>query len=281
LEQSSSAHSIVEKYTAIGGFFPHGWSGITSAFLIVIFSFGGIELIGLTLSEVKDTQKALPKVLKGLIVRICFFYVLPILVICGLIPWNEVGAGQSPFVTVLSAVGLSQGAHIMNFIMLTAVISAANSGVYATSRMLYSLASDGEAPRLFTRLSGQGVPIYSLVASSFCLLIGACVAFIAPEHVFQILMSIPGFAVLVMWITICLAQLKLRKANQTIAKSSPFWTVLTMIALGSILVSTMINTKNIANTLLCVSVMIVLLICSYFVEKKKERLPIEGQKIAS
>jgi amino acid transporter, AAT family len=276
--QTSSFPALVDRYTAHGGFFPHGWAGISAAFLVVIFSFGGSELIGLTLPEAKSDPQTLPRLLRGLIAQISFFYVFPLLVICGLIPWNEVGTGQSPFVTVLTAVGLEQGAHIMNFIMLTAVVSAANSGIYAASRTLYSLASDGEAPRLFTRLSKQSVPIYSLIASSFCLFIGVWVAFIAPEDVFRILMSIPGFSVLLMWATICLAYLKLGKNRQTTTKYRPFWVGLTVIALSIIFISTAINKANLISTLSYLVIVLILFFSSRFSKENSNHLPIENNK---
>ncbi|MFC4545887.1 amino acid permease [Paenactinomyces guangxiensis] len=257
----------LQHYTSHGGFFPMGWTGVFSSLLIVIFSYGGTELIGLTLREAKDMERVLPKIIRGVVWRVCLFYVLPILVICGLLPWNEIGDHGSPFVQVLSSVGLKGAAHVMNLVLLTAVVSAANSGMYATSRMLYSLAKDGEAPSVFTRLSKKGVPSYGLLVSGISLFIGSWAAFMTPEHVFQYLMGIPGFTVLFVWITICLAQLKVRSkypvtpSYQT--RFYPYATIFAVVSLSVILGMVLLNIKNITSSIISLSVILVLFLLSY------------------
>ncbi|SEN17020.1 amino acid permease [Lihuaxuella thermophila] len=263
-----------EHYTSHGGFFPLGLAGVFSSLLIVIFSYGGTEMIGLTIRETKDAQHVMPKIVRGVIVRVCLFYVLPLLVICGLMPWNEIGAHGSPFVQVLSGIGLKGAAHIMNFVMLTALVSAANSGMYATSRMLYSMAEAGEAPSLFSRLSGNGVPFFSLLMSSVFLFLGALVAYLTPEHVFQYLMGIPGFTVLMMWITICLAQLKLRKKYPVSpVYQSPYYpyaTIFTTVSLVVILFAMLFDAKNLISSSVAVGVVVVLFLLSWLQPKKDE-----------
>ena len=122
-----------------------------SAFLVVMFSYGGAELIGVAVTETKDSERVLPKIVKGTVWRVIIFYVLPILIICGIIPWNQVSGEESPFVQVFSYSGLPGAAHIMNFVLLTAVLSAANSGIYATSRLLFTMSQTGEAPKTFLK----------------------------------------------------------------------------------------------------------------------------------
>ncbi|GAA3321418.1 hypothetical protein GCM10020331_037190 [Ectobacillus funiculus] len=200
------------NYISHGGFLPKGWGGVFfAALLIVVFSFGGSELIGLTVTEMKHMEQTLPKVIKGTMFRVILFYTLPILVICGLIPWNEIGTQGSPFVQVFSATGLQGVAHIMNFVLLTALLSAANSGMYATSRVLYSLAQNQEAPALFSFVTKRGVPIWGIIVSGIALLIGSFYRLSYTRACFSYLMSIPGFTILFIWTSICLAQLKLRK----------------------------------------------------------------------
>ncbi|TKJ90661.1 amino acid permease [Paenibacillus sp. PK4536] len=201
----------LSNFTAHGGFFPNGWTAIISALLVVMFSYGGSELIGLTLTETENADKILPKVVKSFILRVVLFYTLPILIICGLIPWNQLSDQTSPFVQVLSSTGLQGAAHIMNFILITAVLSAANSGIYGATRMLHSLATNNEAPKALAKTSSKGVPINSLILCAVVLLGGAMLAYVAQDQVFGILLAVPGFVVLLVWISICLAQLKLRK----------------------------------------------------------------------
>lgn len=202
--------SSLSNYTAHGGFFPHGLGGTFSAFLVVMFSYGGAELIGVSVTETKDSQRVLPKIIKGTVWRVIIFYVLPILIICGIVPWDQVSSKESPFVQVFGFSGLPGAAHVMNFVLLTAVLSAANSGIYATSRTLFTMSQTGEAPKAFLKTSKQGVPLNGILLTTICILVGVFLAYMTPDQVISYLMTIPGFTVLLIWIGICLAQLKLR-----------------------------------------------------------------------
>jgi amino acid transporter, AAT family len=267
----SNETNYLQNYVQNEGFFPKGWSGVFSALLIVIFSYGGTELIGLTLSETKDAEKVLPKVIKGVIWRIILFYTLPILIICGLIPWDEIGSQASPFVQVLSAVGFDGAAHIMNFVLITAVLSAANSGIYGCTRMMYSLAAEGEAPKLFSYVSKNGVPLYSVIFSAIILIGGTFVAYFTPDKVFGYLMAIPGFTVSLVWISICLAQVKLRKTYTNVPSFKvwgfPYVTSFTAIALSVSCVAFAFSEQNHASMLVCLGMLIILILCSVFRKK--------------
>jgi amino acid transporter, AAT family len=268
----SNETDYMQNYVQHQGFFPNGWSGVFSALLIVIFSYGGTELIGLTLSETQEAEKVLPKVIKGVIWRIVLFYTLPILIICGLIPWNEIGNQASPFVQVLSTVGFNGSAHLMNFVLITAVLSAANSGIYGCTRMLHSLAAEGEAPKLFSFVSKNGVPLYSVIFSSIILIGGTFVAYFSPDRVFGYLMAIPGFTVSLVWISICLAQLKLRK-TYTLSPHFKVWgfpyiTSFTAIALMISCVAFAMSEQNRVSMLVCLGILTTLIICSALAKKK-------------
>ena len=260
------------NYISHGGFLPKGWGGVFAALLIVVFSFGGSELIGLTVTEMKHMEQTLPKVIKGTMFRVILFYTLPILVICGLIPWNEIGTQGSPFVQVFSATGLQGVAHIMNFVLLTALLSAANSGMYATSRVLYSLAQNQEAPALFSFVTKRGVPIWGIIVSGIALFIGSLIAFLTPEHVFSYLMSIPGFTILFIWTSICLAQLKLRKQYPSMPYFRlwlfPYSTLFAAAALATIFFF-FLFTGNIINSIICISILVLLSLLSVLVGRKK------------
>lgn len=270
----SNDTNYMQNYIQYDGFFPHGWSGVFSALLIVIFSYGGSELIGLTLTETKDAEKVLPKVIKGVIWRIVIFYTLPILIICGLIPWNEIGNQASPFVQVLSTVGFNGSAHIMNFVLITAVLSAANSGIYGCTRMLFSLASEGEAPKLFSHVSKNGVPLYGVILSAVILVGGTFVAYFSPDRVFGYLMAIPGFTVSLVWISICLAQLKLRKTYSTMPHFKvwgfPYITSFTAIALIISCVAFAFSEQNRVSIFVCISILIFLILGAILVDKKDQ-----------
>jgi amino acid transporter, AAT family len=201
---ANAAHNLLGH----GGFFPHGMGGVLSAMLIVMFSFGGIEMIGMTLGETVDPERTIPKAARGVIVRVLLFYILPILVIVSLVPWNTLGFTQSPFVTVFSEIGIPYVGGIMNFVLLTAVLSAVNTGMYAASRMLYTQAMHGSAPKFFAGLSRGKVPIRALLFSTIFLYVGVIIAVFAKGHTFDYLMVFPSFAVMTVWSLLILAHLK-------------------------------------------------------------------------
>lgn len=267
---------FLHNYTAYGGFIPNGWTSIFSALLIVMFSYGGSELIGLTLTEAQDAEKVLPKVVKGFILRVILFYSLPILIICGLIPWNQLDEHTSPFVQVLTSSGLQGAAHIMNFILITAVLSAANSGIYGATRMLHSLAKDGEAPQSLARISAKGVPVNSLKLCAVILFLGSMIAYVAQERVFTLLMAVPGFVVVFVWITICLTQLKLRKSYPVQPGFKvwgyPYLTIITTLCLAVIAVTFLFDAGNRISIGVCIGVMILLSIWA-IVRFKSRQIP--------
>lgn len=256
----------MDNYTAHGGFFPGGWSAIFSAMLVVTFSYGGSELIGLTLTETQNADKVLPKVVKNFILRVVLFYTLPILVICGLTPWDQLDKHTSPFVQVLASTGLQGSAHIMNFILVTAVLSAANSGIYGATRMLHSMAVSGEAPKTFARISAKGVPVNSLKLCAVVLLVGSMLAYVAQERLFGLLMAVPGFVVLLVWITICLSQLKLRQSYPTVPSFKlwgfPYVTGLAVCCLAVIACLFLVDEQNRISIGVCLAFLLFLIVWS-------------------
>ena len=270
----SNQSNYLQNFTEHGGFFPKGWMSIFSALLIVMFSYGGSELIGLTVTEVKDADRILPKVIKSFIWRIILFYTLPILVICGLIPWDKISDHSSPFVQVLSMTGLQGSAHLMNFILITAVLSAANSGIYGCTRMLHSLAVEGEAPKSFSYVTNKGVPLYSLMLSAVVLIGGSMIAYVAQDQVFMLLMAVPGFVVSLVWISICLAQLKLRKTYPKNPSFKlwgfPYITAITVVILSFISVIFVFNVQNRVSIITSLVVLAVLVAISFLKFKNLE-----------
>ncbi|MED0661290.1 amino acid permease [Bacillus smithii] len=265
--------STLSNYTAHGGFFPHGLGGTFSAFLVVMFSYGGAELIGVSVTETKDSQRVLPKIIKGTVWRVIIFYVLPILIICGIVPWDQVSSKESPFVQVFGFSGLPGAAHVMNFVLLTAVLSAANSGIYATSRTLFTMSQTGEAPKAFLKTSKQGVPLNGILLTTICILVGVFLAYMTPDQVISYLMTIPGFTVLLIWIGICLAQLKLRPqySEKPVfqVKGFPYTTIIAAICLSFIFLAFIFNKQNIIGTIVCLVIVAVLILLSFTVKSKR------------
>lgn len=263
----ADAPSLTQNFTEHGGFFPQGFTAIFSGLLVVMFSYGGSELIGLTLTEAQDAEKVLPRVVKNFILRVILFYTLPILIICGLIPWDQLDGHTSPFVQVLASIGLKGSAHVMNFILITAVLSAANSGIYGATRMLHSMASQGEAPAALARTSRKGVPLNSLKLCAVILGVGAMLAYFYQDSLFRILMAVPGFVVLLVWISICLAQLKLRKSYPKEPGFKvwgyPYITIITIGCLAVIASLFLVDAQNRVSIGTCLAVVVLLAVWSF------------------
>ncbi|WP_442598576.1 amino acid permease [Neobacillus sp. D3-1R] len=268
----SSIQDPISNYTGHGGFFPNGMGGVLSAFLVVMFSYGGAELIGVAITETKDAERVLSKVIKGTVWRVILFYVLPILIICGIIPWDQVSGQESPFVQVFSIAGIPGAADVMNFVLITAVLSAANSGIYATSRTLFSMSQNGEAPRAFLKITKKGIPLNGIVITTLLILLGVFLAYMIPNQVIGYLMAIPGFTVILIWLSICLAQLKLRPLYKEKPvfqlKWFPYTTIIAILSLGLIFLAFLFNKNNVIGTIVCLVVVTVLTGLSFVFKKK-------------
>lgn len=194
-----------------GGFFPNGIEGMLMSLAPVLFSFGGIELIGITAGEAENPDKTIPRAINQVIYRILIFYVGTMVVLMTLWPWNEVGKDASPFVQIFESAGFPATASILNFVVLTAAVSVYNSAIYSNSRMLYGLAKSNNAPKFFERLSKRGVPVNGILVSSAITLLAAVLNWLLPDEVFMYMMSIVTGAVVISWAMIVLTHLKFRK----------------------------------------------------------------------
>jgi AAT family amino acid transporter/aromatic amino acid transport protein AroP len=215
---------------ANGGFLPNGWWGMGLATAVVMFSFGGIELIGITAGEAENPDRTIPRAINQVIWRILIFYVGTMIVLMALWPWNKVGMEASPFVQIFENVGIPAAAHILNFVVLTAAISVYNSAIYSNSRMLYGLAKKGEAPQIFTRLSARGVPVIGILVSSGCTLVVVALNYFLEGHVFMYLMTIATCAAVISWVVICITHLKFRALCAAQHKDTRFKALLYPVA---------------------------------------------------
>ncbi|MBR6712214.1 MAG: amino acid permease [Selenomonadaceae bacterium] len=194
-----------------GGFFPNGTEGFIMSLAPVLFSFGGIELIGIAAGEAENPDKTIPRAINQVIYRILIFYVGTMIVLMTLWPWNLVGKEASPFVQIFSNAGFPSTANILNFVVLTAAVSVYNSAIYSNSRMLYGLAKSNNAPKFFKRLSRRGVPVNGILVSSGITLLAAVLNYLLPDEVFMYMMSIVTGAVVISWGLIVMTHLKFRK----------------------------------------------------------------------
>ncbi|MGO3886115.1 MAG: amino acid permease [Mycetocola sp.] len=223
-----------------GGFAPNGLLGFIACFAIVMFAFGGVEVIGITAGESEDPRRVIPQAINTVPVRILLFYVLTLAVIMMIVPWDQIGVSESPFVTIFTQLGIPAAAHILNAVVITAALSAINSDIFGAGRMMFGLAAQGHAPRSFARLSRSGVPWMTVAVMMGALSVGAVVNAVLPDGVFAIVASIATFATVWTWVMILLTHAAMRRElRRTGAPASEFpipgWPWLPALALSFIL----------------------------------------------
>ncbi|NNA52494.1 amino acid permease [Pseudomonas lactis] len=213
---------------AHGGFMPNGIGGLIASFAVVMFAFGGIEIIGITAGEAKDPQRVIPKAINAVPLRILLFYVLTLFVLMAIYPWPQIGSQGSPFVQIFSNLGIGSAATILNIVVISAAVSAINSDIFGAGRMMYGLAQQGQAPKGFAQLSKQGVPWMTVVVMGAALLGGVVLNYLIPENVFLLIASIATFATVWVWLMILFTQVAMRRSmtKAQVAELKfpvPFW----------------------------------------------------------
>lgn len=211
-----------------GGFFTGGIKGFFFSMSIIVGSYEGIELLGISAGEVENPKEAVVKSVKSVLFRILIFYVGAIFVIVTIYPWNQLSSLGSPFVTTFAKVGITAAASIINFVVLTAALSGANSGIYSSSRMLFKLAHEGDAPKMFGHLSKHIVPSKAIMGISSGIFLGFVLNVFASqfskstEDLFVIVFSSSVLPGMIPWFVILLAELRFRKHNPELLKNHPF-----------------------------------------------------------
>ena len=213
---------------AHGGFFTGGVKGFLFALSIVVGSYQGIELLGITAGEAANPKKAIVASVKSIVWRILIFYLGAIFVIVAIFPWNQLATVGSPFVETFSKVGITGAAGIINFVVLTAAMSGTNSGIYSASRMLYKLSQEGKVPKIFGKLSSHRVPSVAILTISFGILLGIILNIFLSSfkggavNLFVLVYSSSVLPGMVPWFVILLSELRFRRANPEIIQNHPF-----------------------------------------------------------
>ncbi|MED4403367.1 amino acid permease [Metabacillus fastidiosus] len=205
-----------------GGFFTGGWQGFFFALSLVVGAYQGVELLGITAGEAKNPQKTLTKAIQSIIWRVLIFYIGAIFVIVTVYPWDELNSIGSPFVATFAKIGITAAAGIINFVVITAAMSGCNSGIYSAGRMLYTLGMNGQAPRFFTKLSHNGVPLIGTIGVMAGLAIGVVLSYIAPENLFVYVYSASVLPGMIPWFVILISQVSFRKMKGEQMKDHPF-----------------------------------------------------------
>ena len=216
--------------TNYGGFLPNGWHGVWMALVFVIFSYVGTEVVAVTAGEAKNPEVALPRAVRAMSARLIIFYLGAVLVLVTIVPWNQIQPGgdvtASPFVRVFQLIGIPAAAHIVNFVVITAAASSMNCNLYLASRMIFSVARSGYAPKAWGRVSSNGTPVTALLVSAVGLALAMIVSIIYPGSAYVYLFGISLFGGLYAWLMVFVTHLFFRRARQ------PAWQPLRM--LGSV-----------------------------------------------
>lgn len=214
LSGQGDGQASIENLWRHGGFFPNGLKGFVVSLAVIMFSFGGLELVGIAAAEAENPRKTIPLAVNQVVYRILIFYVGLLAVLLALHPWNQVADGGSPIVQIFASLGQNTTAHIFNVVVLTAALSVYNSGVYCNSRMLYGLASQGNAPRALRRVDRRGVPFVAIGVSALVTAVCVVLNYAFPKDAFQMLLALVVASLVLNWALISATSLRFRAARE-------------------------------------------------------------------
>jgi amino acid transporter, AAT family len=233
------------NYTAYGGFLPGGWSGVALGVTMAIFSYLGLEIMAATAGEAANPETAVPQALRRTLVTLVIFYLGGLGIVVGIVPWNRIDLGKSPFVRVFETAGIPAAGHIMNFVVLSAALSAATCNVYFTSRLLFSLARGGYAPSALGRLNKQGMPVSAVLVSSVGMVAALILSQLFKNTAFLFMIGVAFFGGPFVWIMTLATHLRFRRAMSRdqrqilrIAPAGPWSSLFGLVALAAVLIST-------------------------------------------
>lgn len=227
-----------------GGVFPNGLLPMLLIIQGVVFAYASVELVGVTAGETENPEKIMPKAINSIMWRVGIFYVGSVLLLSMLLPWNKYTSGESPFVTVLSNIGIPAAGGVMNLVVLTAAMSSLNSGLYSTGRILRSMAMSGSAPKFTGNMSRSQVPYGGILLTSGVCVLGVGLNFVVPEDAFEIVLNFAAIGILATWgmIMVCHLVFWRKTENGELTRpsyrlpGSPWTELVTLAFLASVLV---------------------------------------------
>lgn len=277
LSGQGGPEATVTNLWAQGGFFPNGVNGLVMAMAVIMFSFGGLELVGITAAEADNPETSIPRATNQVIYRILIFYIGSLAILLSLYPWGKVVEGGSPFVMIFHELDSNIVATILNIVVLTAALSVYNSCVYCNSRMLYGLAKQGNGPKALLTVDRRGVPVIAIGISAAATALCVLINYLIPGKAFELLMALVVSALVINWAMISLAHLKFRQSKeregiQTKFKALfyPLGNYICLLFLAGILVI-MYMTPGIQISVLLIPVWLAVLGIGYAVKQKKQR----------
>lgn len=260
-----------------GGMFPNGMGGFLAGFQIAIFAFTGVELVGTAAAETKDPEKNLPKAINSIPFRVILFYVFALIIVMSVTPWRSIVPEKSPFVELFLMAGIPTAAIVMNLVVLSSVMSSMNSGIFSTSRMLFGLAKDEQAPSFFAKLSRAAVPSNGLVFSCVLIMSGALLYYFVPNSLtaYTYVTTISVILFICVWIVILASYIRYRKLHPELHAKSTFKMpggvvmAYVVIAFFTFTVAILALDKDTLMSLQVAPIWLAILAIGYFVLKKK------------
>jgi L-asparagine transporter-like permease len=230
------------NYTAFGGFLPRGIGGVWNAVIIAVFSYFSIEMIAVAAGEAAHPELAVRRAFRSTVARLILFYMLTLALMLAIIPWTRAGSTQSPFVLVMQISRLPAAAGVMNFVVLIAALSAMNSQLYITARMMFSLSRAGHAPRSLGQLSKRGVPLNALLVSTLGIALAMVLTVISPGSAFLTMLGISAFGAMFTWMMIFVTHLFFRRRSANATASFRMWGYPATTLLGAALMAALLAT---------------------------------------
>lgn len=262
----------LDNLVKYGSFFHNGAWGFLQSFQMVVFAFVGIEIVGLTASETAQPEKDIPRAINTLPLRIGLFYVGSMIVIMAIYPWQEVKTSSSPFVQVFRALGVLGAAGIINFVVLTAAVSATNSCIFSTSRSLYFLANNKSAPQKLAKLNRRAVPQNALLFLTLVLLAVVLLNYLMPKNVFAIVSTVSTINFVIIWLMIMWAHLRYRQKSQAALFKMPGYPLTSYLTiafyLGILVILTFMPTMRLALIFSLLFIMFLYFLSSFVLTEK-------------
>jgi AAT family amino acid transporter/D-serine/D-alanine/glycine transporter len=242
----TGAHASLANIWNDGGFFPTGLAGFLAALPVAFFAFGGSELVGVAAAEAENPEHSLPRAVNGVVARILIFYIGSLAIIMALVPWRQITLTESPFVLVFTRIGLPATASIINLVLITAVMSSCNSGLFAGARTLQSLGVKRHAPAAFARIDSRGVPSVGITISAAIMLCGVFLNYYVPAKVMEYIISASAILLMGTWTSIIVSHMGFRsRAPKSVARKFPMplypyasWIVLAFIGGIAVIMAT-------------------------------------------
>jgi GABA permease len=270
----------LSNLTGEGGFAPEGVITLLSGVVVVIFAFVGAEIVTIAAAESEQPEEAVARAVRSVVYRVLLFYVLSIFVLVAVVPWDQVASGNSPFIAALDKIGIPGSADVMNAIIVTAVLSCLNSGLYTGSRMLFALSRRGDAPKGLLDVNSRGVPVKAILLTTSIGFLSTILAWLSPDTVFLFLVNSSGAVALFVYLLIAVAELRMRRRLEREAPQRlkvrmwlyPWLTWVSIIAIVAVIASMALVDDEATNAYLVPSLIsAAVVLTAAFVKERLER----------